>query len=252
MIIMGLSVLNTVDNVAPALAERSRWLAPALWLLGLSLLGFAAVLGLEIADGRQFGFDTRLLLALRLPGHLATPIGPSWLQQSAIDISALGGFTLMWLFGAAGLALLIRARRRSEAIWFAASIIGASVLNSLLKLWLRRPRPELVPHLEQVSSASFPSGHAMISAAVYLTLGLMLGEAWPEGRRPLLTVSVVLVLLIGMSRVYLGVHWPSDVLAGWSIGAAWALAMLEVNRWSKGRSGPLTAIVQRAATGRTD
>jgi undecaprenyl-diphosphatase len=100
-----------------------------------------------------------------------------------------------------------------EAAGIAVSLIGSSVIDGLLKSWIARPRPELVPHLVQVTNASFPSGHAMISSAVYLTLAP-----------------------IGMSRVYLGVHWPSDVLAGWCFGTAWALMVWMADRWVGRRS----------------
>ncbi len=153
------------------------------------------------------------------------PIGPGWLLQSAVDISALGGFTLITLFGGIGVGFLLALRRRIEAAWIGIALVGATLLSSALKQWLHRPRPELVPHLARVSSLSFPSGHAMVSSAVYLTLAIMLGEAQPALRRYFIALAVALVVLIGCTRVYLGVHWPSDVLAGWAFGSAWALAV---------------------------
>ena len=112
------------------------------------------------------------------------------------------------------------------------SIAGASLLNAGLKSILHRPRPELVPHLAVVSNASFPSGHAMISAAIYLTIAAMLSETQPKrsARIFLMAFAGLLVLLIGCSRIYLGVHWPSDVLAGWCLGSVWALVVFAVNR----------------------
>ena len=162
-------------------------------------------------------------------GH---PIGPAWLTQAFIDITGLGGATLRWLFGAAAIGFLIDIRRRIEAGWLAASLVGSSVLNVLLKAVLHRPRPEIVPHLAASSGTSFPSGHAMVAAAVYLTIGMMLAETQkrPAARAYLMLFFVTLVFLIGVSRVYLGVHWPSDVLAGWTIGGAWALAMFAAKR----------------------
>ena len=201
-------------------------------LTGVSALAFAAFLVHDIAQGRALKLDTTLLLALRQPGHLDTPIGPPWLEQSAIDLSALGGFTLLWLLGGATLGFMLYVKRRAEAVWLGASIIGASLLNTLLKLSLHRPRPELVPHLVQVSNASFPSGHAMISAAIYLTIGAMLAEAQSQtsARGYLMAFAALLTILIGCSRVYLGVHWPSDVLAGWCFGSLWALVVFAANR----------------------
>lgn len=207
---------------------RSRFplsLQPALWLLVAPLLALAAGIASELLEGEKFGFDRAILLGLRVPGHPDVPIGPAWLQQVAVDLSALGGFTLTTLFACLGIAFLIAVHRRMEAVWIGVAVIGASLANTALKLWLHRPRPELVPHLARVTSLSFPSGHAMVSSAVYLTLAIMLGEAQPALRRWFVGVAVIVVVLIGGTRVYLGVHWPSDVLAGWSIGAAWALML---------------------------
>ncbi|WP_010542734.1 phosphatase PAP2 family protein [Sphingomonas elodea] len=213
----------------PLRPANRQWLWPALALLGLSLAGLAAFLCLRFASG--FAFDPALLLAFRRPGDLGTPIGPAWLRQSAIDISALGGYTVLWLAGAATLIFLLAFGKRAEALLLGGSLIGASVINALLKIFLHRPRPDVVPHLAEVSSASFPSGHAMISAAVYLTLGMMVAQTQASrwARAYLLGFSVLLVLLIGCSRVFLGVHWPSDVLAGWCFGAIWALCMFALN-----------------------
>jgi undecaprenyl-diphosphatase len=213
----------------PLQPSNRQWLWPALALLGLSLAGLAAFLCLRFASG--FAFDPALLLAFRTPVDLATPIGPPWLLQSAIDISALGGYTVLWLAGAATLIFLFAFGKRSEALLLGGSLVGASTINALLKIFLHRPRPEVVPHLAHVSSASFPSGHAMISAAVYLTLGIMVAQTQTSrwARAYLLGFAVLLVLLIGCSRVFLGVHWPSDVLAGWCFGAIWALCMFALN-----------------------
>lgn len=213
----------------PLQPSNRQWLWPTLALLGLSLAGLAAFLTLRFASG--FAFDSELLRAFRHPDDLGTPIGPAWLLQSAIDISALGGFTVLCLAGAATLIFLFAFGKRAEALLLGGSLIGASSINALLKLFLHRPRPEVVPHLAHVSSASFPSGHAMTSAAVYLTLGVMVAQTQENrwARAYLLCIAVVLVLLIGCSRVFLGVHWPSDVLAGWCFGAIWALCMFALN-----------------------
>jgi undecaprenyl-diphosphatase len=219
-------------------ARRGGWAWPALALFAISLVLLGIHLADELIEGEAFAFDTRLLLALRVPDHPQTPIGPSWLLQSAVDISALGGYTLIWLFGLAGLVWLIAAGKRAEAGGIAVSLIGSSVIDGLLKSWIARPRPDLVPHLVQVTNASFPSGHAMIASAVYLTLALMLAEGMPRdgwrGRAARVAVVAffsLLAVLIGMSRVYLGVHWPSDVLAGWCFGTAWALLVWIGDRW---------------------
>ncbi|MGA0602551.1 phosphatase PAP2 family protein [Caulobacter sp. KR2-114] len=222
----------------PQAAQAVRWLWPLLLLAGAGALGLAIHLIDEIAEGERFRLDTALLLALRQPGHPGVPIGPAWLLQSAIDVSALGGFTLQWLLGGAACLFLVAVRRRAEAAWLAVSLAGASAINTGLKSLIDRPRPQIVPHLAQVSNASFPSGHAMISAAVYLTAGAMLCEAMPlrRGRLFVMLFAGLLVVLIGASRVYLGVHWPSDVLAGWCLGGLWALAVFAADRWLRRRS----------------
>ena len=227
----------SVSTPPPPGPRSVRWLWPVLGLLGAAAFGLAWILIDEVGEGGSFHFDTVLLLSLRRPGHLDQPIGPTWLLQSATDVSALGGFTLQWLLGGAALAFLLYGRRRAEAAWLAGSIVGASLLNSGLKSILHRPRPELVPHLAVVSNASFPSGHAMLSAAIYLTLAAMLAEtqARRSARIVLMAFATVLVLLIGVSRIYLGVHWPSDVLAGWCLGAVWALAVFLVSRTLKAK-----------------
>jgi len=217
--------------------RRVPWVWPAIVLLAVSLLGLGVHVAGELLEGEHFGFDAAILHMLRVPGDPARPVGPEWLLQSAIDISALGGFTLMTLFGVGGLAFLLYAGKRSEAGWIALSMIGSAVIDGALKQWIARPRPELVPHLALVRDPSFPSGHAMISAALYLTLALMLAEAERglAARVGLVVFFSLVVLLIGMSRVYLGVHWPSDVLAGWCFGAVWALLVFAGNRWLRGR-----------------
>jgi undecaprenyl-diphosphatase len=227
------SPVEPVGAVPPPLTVQSvRWLWPVLVLAGFSALAFAVLLVDKIAKGKAIKLDTSLLLALRKPGHLDVPVGPAWLEQSAIDLSALGGFTLQWLLGSAVIGFLIYIRKRTEAAWLAGSIIGASVLNAVFKLSLNRPRPELVTHLAKVSNASFPSGHAMISAAIYLTVGAMLAETQKKvaAKAYLMGLAGVLVLLIGVSRIYLGVHWPSDVMAGWCFGSVWALVVFAANR----------------------
>jgi undecaprenyl-diphosphatase len=123
------------------------------------------------------------------------------------------------------IGFLVLLRRRSAALLVAVSVGGGTALSSLLKLGFQRPRPDLVPHAVEVYTASFPSGHAMLSAVTYLTLGALLMRVQPLWRVKfyILALAVLATLLVGTSRVYLGVHWPTDVLAGWCVGAFWAL-----------------------------
>ncbi len=191
-----------------------------------------AVLGLggEIREGATAGVDRAILLWFRTPGNLALPIGPTWLHESARDITALGGFTVLTLVTFGATLALLAARRRRQALVFAATVIVAQLASGALKSFSGRPRPALVPYLDAVMSSSFPSGHAMMSPVVYFTLVAILaaGSAGRSLRALMIGSALLLVIAIGVSRVYLGVHWPTDVLAGWTLGSAIALVAWRV------------------------
>lgn len=186
------------------------------------------------------GFDTAILLAFRVAGDPSTPIGPPQLHEAVRDITALGSFSVLVFISLSVIVYLVIARQAAAALFVAGSVVGGQVLSSLLKLGMDRPRPELVPHLTEVFTLSFPSGHAMLSAVTYLTLGALLAQVSPGRAMKIfaLTVAVLVTVLVGASRVYLGVHWPSDVLAGWCAGAAWAMLCWLVAQWflRRGRS----------------
>ena len=189
-----------------------------------SIWGFLYTLD-EVREGDAARFDSMVLLAFRRPGQLATPIGPRWLQETARDVTALGGFTVLTLVVLLAFALLWLHRRRAQALVLVAAVLGGELLAQAIKLIVGRARPDLVPHLDVVYSASFPSGHSTLSPIVYFTLAAIVAAG--EGRRAqkvlLIATALALVLAIGLSRVYLGVHWPTDVLAGWALGAAVAV-----------------------------
>jgi undecaprenyl-diphosphatase len=199
-------------------------------LLGLtaasvSLWVFLSVMG-EVREGDTYILDRSILLALRRPGQLGVPVGPRWLQETARDVTALGGFSVLTLVVTLSVALLLLHRRRFQAAVFAVAVIAGQALAQLTKHLVGRDRPDLVPHLDLVYSSSFPSGHSAMSPVVYFTLAgiLAAGEPNRAAKTLLLGVAAALVFCIGVSRVYLGVHWPSDVLAGWAMGTAVALA----------------------------
>jgi undecaprenyl-diphosphatase len=198
-------------------------------LAAIGLLGAALWLFLTIAEavveGETSAWDRRLLLALRNAVDPAMPWGPPWVQEMARDFTALGGVAVMTLMTLAVTGYLLLARKRNAAIAVFVAVAGGLILSTLLKLGFHRARPDLVPHGSVVYTASFPSGHSMMAAITYLTLGALLARV--QGgiriRIYLLMVAVFITVLVGVSRVYLGVHWPTDVAAGWAVGAAWAL-----------------------------
>ena len=193
-------------------------------LVGASLWLFISIAG-EVLEGETSAWDRRLLLALRSAADPAVPWGPAWVQEMARDFTALGGVAVLTLVTLAVIGYLLLARKRHAAVAVFVAVAGGLVLSSLLKLGFDRPRPDLVPHASFVYTASFPSGHSMMAAVTYLTLGAMLARVQASAAMKiyLLAVAVVLTVLAGASRVYLGVHWPTDVAAGWAVGAAWAL-----------------------------
>lgn len=242
-----------VGDPASALRRATtidRWLAITIAAVAVLLFGFVRIAE-EILEGETREFDAALLLALRTPGDTTRPIGPLWFQEMVRDLTALGSTGVLTVVTLAAVGWLLISGKRRAAGFVLLAVVGGVVLSSLLKIGFARPRPDLVPHGMAVFTDSFPSGHAMMSAVVYLTLGDLLARAQPAvvGKVYLVSLALVLTLLVGCSRVYLGVHWPTDVLAGWAAGASWALlcslAMARLQR--TGRIEPENG--QRGASG---
>lgn len=163
-------LLDREPDVAPP-APRALWAAMAVGgLLAVILLGFLLV------DDAPFAFDRAIILALRVPGDLARPIGPVWLHEAMIDLTALGGATVLTTATIAAIGLLLVRRLWLTALLVSAATISGSLLAAQAKHWVGRPRPELVDHLVQVHGLSFPSGHATNSAIVYLTLAGLVAQ----------------------------------------------------------------------------
>lgn len=189
-------------------------------------------LAARVVNGNPHAFDEAILLALRQPGDPTTPIGGSKVGHVMRDLTVLGSAPVLTLISVAVLVFLILRRERASALFLAVAIIGGQALGHLAKNGFARPRPDVVPHLVDVVTASFPSGHSMMSAVTYLTLGVMLARTETQFRMRVfyISVAVFLTFLVGISRLFLGVHWPSDVLAGWTLGSAWALSVWLVAR----------------------
>ncbi|RJQ65894.1 MAG: phosphatase PAP2 family protein [Desulfobacteraceae bacterium] len=208
---------------------------PALILLVLviGLVWMFMEIADEVLEGEAHPLDRRLILAMRNPQDLNDPVGARWVEELGRDFTALGGIGVLTFItlGVMGYLLLHRNFRIMALVVIAVG--GGTLLSFMLKSSFDRPRPDLVPHASYVYTASFPSGHSMMSAATYLTLGALLARVHPKRRTKayILTVAVLTTFAVGISRIYMGVHWPSDVLGGWTLGAAWALLCWLVARW---------------------
>lgn len=199
-------------------------------IIGVLLAVFAIVGGFlemagEVREQETRHFDQTILLAMRVPGDTADPVGGPRVEEVARDLTALGGMTVLTLVTLTAFGAALFAGRAKMAWLGLAFVIVGSAMTSVLKSGYNRPRPELVEHGVAVSSASFPSGHSMMSAIVWLTLGIVIARTCERRRERVFIVIVacLITLLVGVSRIYLGVHWPTDVAAGWMLGAAWAL-----------------------------
>ncbi|HLR26273.1 MAG TPA: phosphatase PAP2 family protein [Fodinibius sp.] len=178
----------------------------------------------EVMENEQLSYDQEMLKLMRTGPDNAVPVGPDWLPDKVKDISALGSTPVLFLVVASVTGfLLLRRRYQSALLILVATGVGVLVVASA-KEWLARPRPDIIPHLVAVSSQSYPSGHTTMSAVVYLSLAAMLAQLQQRKRIKIYSIGIALMLtfLVGLSRVYLGVHYPSDVLAGWAFGLAWA------------------------------
>lgn len=224
----------TFTNLRAHWAREQKWLL--LFLASAALVWAFVKLAGEMVEGETGSFDRAITLAFRVPGNPAQPIGPAWLPGTMIDLSALGSVVVLTLVSLLAVALLLFRKRHGLAVVMAAATGGGALASMLLKDLFARPRPDIVPHLVEVNTMSFPSGHATNSAIVYLTVAMVLARNFED--RPtrlfILASAVALVIAVGVTRVFLGVHYPSDVVAGWMAGAAWALAM-----------GAVTARLQR-------
>lgn len=210
---------------ARRLAGRVEARTLAVWIAVVALPWLFLNLADEVGEGETDVLDRHVLLMLRTPGDPTDPIGPRWVEEAVRDVTALGGFTLLTVTLVVATILLIFHDRRREALVFAVTVIAAQVSSEIFKALFDRDRPSLVAHGSHVYSQSFPSGHSTMAAATFFTLAMVLATLETTQRTKLLIVGLaaIFVMAVGCSRVYLGVHWPTDVLAGWTLGASWAL-----------------------------
>jgi undecaprenyl-diphosphatase len=236
--------IRTYSTYAASTGVRAvRWLfeqelivlAVALFIVGAAW-GFALLEG-EVAEGETQSFDLRVLEAMRHENDLKHAIGPAWLPEAMADITALGGTTVITLMTLAVIGFLLM-RRIYHAMWLVVvASVGAGILTTVMKYFVARERPPEALRLDVVTSASFPSGHSLTSAVFYLTLAALLTRLVDRTRLKayILTTAILAVGLIGLSRMYLGVHYPTDVLGGWTLGLAWALLCWLVARFLQRR-----------------
>jgi len=198
-------------------------------LIGLALAaailrGFVALAG-AMAGGDTHAIDSRLILALRESGDLSDPLGGRNIEEAVRDITALGGTTLVALTTLVAVLAFAFHRRPVHALVMGGVVLAAWASSSGTKAFFSRPRPDLVPHEVHVYTGSFPSGHSTMSTACFLALAMLIASLESRRRSKTLVygLAALVVVGVGFSRVYLGVHWPSDVLAGWCLGSAWAL-----------------------------
>lgn len=230
----------------PGSSERTNWITQSLRWIGARefpvLVAVFAIMGslwmfVELADkvrdGHTANIDRMILLSMRNAQDLSDPIGPRWVEEIGRDFTALGGNAVLTLLTVAVVGFLALEGKHKLALVLIVATLGALCLSSLLKYSIDRDRPNLVPHGSVVYTASFPSGHSMLAASTYLTLAAFLVQVQRKRKIKayILLVAVVITLLVGISRIYLGVHWPTDVLAGWTAGSGWALLCWLLARW---------------------
>ena len=182
-------------------------------------------LAVEMLEGETRKFDERVLLAFRSPGDTIDPLGATWVEELARDVTGLGSVAVLAFLTLTSAGFLLLQRKWQLAIYLVCAVATGVIGSTLLKWGFDRPRPDLVAHGHAVYTSSFPSGHSMMSAVVFLTLGVLLAttQTKPVMQIYILSIAVLGTVAVGISRVYLGVHWPTDVLAGWLAGTGWAL-----------------------------
>jgi undecaprenyl-diphosphatase len=215
---------------------------PAILVLCASVWVFVELAD-DAPEGDYLAWETALLRALRRADDPSQGIGPWWLPAVMRDVTALGSAAVLTLAVLLVLGFLVLRGAYRRAVLLFLAIAGGYGMSEGLKRAFGRARPEEAlrlaagPHLLSETSASFPSGHSMVASAVYLTMAALLWHAVPRRRERayLVCAAALLSILIGATRVYLGVHYPTDVVAGWAAGTAWAVLCWTVADWLRRR-----------------
>lgn len=190
----------------------------------------------EILENEAREFDKQVLLMMRAEANLSQPVGPHWLPEVMRDLSALGSKSVLTVVVLSVVGFLVLRKQYQSALLIAAVSFTGVLAVVFLKLMFARERPDIIPYLTEVSTQSYPSGHTMMSAVIYLSLASMLANIQQKKRVKIYSILIALILtmLVGVSRLYLGVHYPTDVMAGWSVGLVWAALgwlVIELRGW---------------------
>lgn len=201
----------------------------ALLVVGLAWTAFEAAAA-RLHD-RLGDLDQQVVVLLRGSDDSSRMIGPPVLEELMRDITGLGGYAVLVLVVFSYSILLRLMHGRRDVNFFLATAIGGFLCSAVMKRLVGRERPGIVPHLSYVETSSFPSTHAMMSLIIFLTIGLLLARHTRDHRVRALLVAVPLLLtfLVGISRVFMGVHFPTDVLAGWTAGLLWTWAAFSIH-----------------------
>lgn len=236
-------IARNMSSIPKQLRSISRWVRShepvsviLLLLLAVGVWGFVSIAD-EVLEGDSHAWDESILLSMRAADDPSDPLGPSWFEEAGRDVTALGSVAALAIFTTAMTGYLALKKQPWVALFVVVSIVAGTGISTALKSGFNRPRPALVPHETQIYTKSFPSGHSAMSSLVYLTLGAVMSRAERDRNTKLffIAVPITMSLLVGVSRVYMGVHWPTDVAAGWLFGISWSAASWLVFRYVQRR-----------------